>query len=896
MKPRKLKMRAFLAAFFVVVSSATVGFSSWVNEKNDIDANGSVSMDTKDRIVCYNETTNTYYTSIEKALSVGKENASSDVISVIPGVNPTISESCEISSEDTLVLPYSKSEGSDSLYKAVANGTMDSTAGYDSSTVSTQKTNVYKNCANITSIVTIASEKTLTNNGKLLIGGIQSGSGGGNIAGFVTTCAKMVLSQNAKIQNNGTFVNFGYVVGVDTKDTTEAHVINAAGSTTYGPFVVVEHRGGTAFSGLTSCDGSPFNRFYFPSFVNVLTRYEGATNDKGCASFTAIPDLYAGDQHNRCEVSIIGPDGLIDPQENFSFLSFFTFEDSDGNASLSDGTMPRNYLNSYGSFNVNSLALNRPVKLTTESCHFPISCYYDVQLNKAENGNLSVVSSEKQKIKILPGGSLIINESVSFSCPSLANYSAYSEDKYNSQTGEESDISGYACAVDYEKMGTDGILVVNGTLAVTELGGFVQTSGGGAALSFATSSTKVYEVSMTKTTMSIGNKVLEWAQFYNFTLSASGYVGVDSTTPSSMAASSYGSKDSYWLRDIYSLSLSVTEGTSEAGASASYEITATCLPNETLSTNVSYTWSCSKEGESVDGCLSSTTGQTVTLTTPANSTLEDINYTVTCTASFTKVDGTNGTVSVTSGNFVAKATEKTKDTFTITSDTSICSKAHIVSKAVDADGNDTTETYTVSYEIVDEMVPTQSNSGTNSKPLTSVSYKESEQTLATIDDNGVVTPQGIAGKVKVKATFKIGNEEIGVVELEKDIVLHTIDIYSAASMLAMYNINKTREIPAVSGNGDKKQDVLFTYDIQLTTEPDNKPEPETTSTEVIVVNGSIVVSTRDGYEYKNFRSGNIVYYGRVIRITSKINENQSATLIFTVFGCSIPIKFVRKAK
>ncbi len=899
MKHNRRLSKILLAGFGVIATTFTIGVGSYLTDNNTKGISIGISS-IADKVVCYNETTDIYYTSIEKALDTANSNkTTADVIYVIPGTNPTIAKDCTISKEDTLILPYLSVSESGVLYRAIADGTMESTMAYDSIATQNKLANVYSNCSNITSTVTVDKNIAITNNGTLLIGGIQNGTGGGNVAGFVTTCAKMALSSGAKIQNNGKFVNFGYVVGEDTKETADPHIINAAGSTTYAPFVVVEHRGGTAFSNLytdsvtkykvNGFTGSPFNRFYFPSFVNTLTKYEGS------ATFTGIPDLHTNtpNQSNRCEVSIIGEGGLIDPQDNFSVTSFFTFEANNGTSDLTNGAIPKNYLNFYGSFNVNSLSLTVVgLSITTTSCYFPISCYYDVQLNKSENGKEAKVASAEQSIKILPGARLVIGESVSFSCPGLVNYAKYDQSKYNSGTGEAADINGEDGPIAYEKMNSDGVLIVNGSLSVTEFGGFVSTntSDATATLTFEKKFVTAYEVSADK------------SSFYSFIMTSGGYVGSDSNMVSPMHVGYYVSSSKHWVTDIYEVSLSVKEGDtqSDPGEQGTFTITANCFPSPSLSSDdsITYSWSC-PDGAS----LSSATGQTITLTTPANDGVEDIEYTVTCEANFTKRDGTAGDVE-TSGTFVASKIQTdyeasiTADTYEIAYvDTDVYSEAKIM-PSLKRNGESVTD-YTVSYEIVDSKLPNQTKpTGTT----TDVEYKDAnDNMIAEINENGIVKPKGVAGTINVKAKFKSNNKTIAVAYLyrEKDIhgkniTVHTINAFEKVSS-SYADITKTRELVTVSYKGrynDKKLTyVLFVYDIQVV----SNSEIPTMNSSIEQAKGTLNdISTTSKYgKITNKNIADTTRYYHQITITSINNEDQSATLTFTVFGCSIKIQYSR---
>ena len=74
------------------------------------------------------------------------------------------------------------------------------------------------------------------------------------------------------------------------------------------------------------------------------------------------------------------------------------------------------------------------------------------------------------------------------------------------------------------------------------------------------------------------------------------------------------------------------------------------MPIENSSSDISYSWTCTSDAK-----FCSTTGTKVTLTIPSNpSYFSDKPYTVTCTVTFKKSDGTIGEVSNT-GTYIAKS-------------------------------------------------------------------------------------------------------------------------------------------------------------------------------------------------------------------------------------------------
>ena len=95
----------FILLFLIIASFLNVANSSFVVDGEAKQENITINEGSK--AVCYNARTGTKYTTIEKALSVAKDDtANNDTIYVIPGTNPTIKSDCEIARGDTLCLPY----------------------------------------------------------------------------------------------------------------------------------------------------------------------------------------------------------------------------------------------------------------------------------------------------------------------------------------------------------------------------------------------------------------------------------------------------------------------------------------------------------------------------------------------------------------------------------------------------------------------------------------------------------------------------------------------------------------------------------------------------------------------------------------------------------------------
>jgi len=454
--------------------------------------------------VCYNSSTKAYYTSIEKGLEKASRG---ETIYVIPGTNPTILKDCEIKSGVTLTLPHGVdlSTSYDSSTKKLTLVETESLEKYhdddddlpiynkdgEKTTINNSGNLAYETAKYEKLKVTIGDGVTLTNNGTLNIGGILSGGvGSGKYAGHTAYYhAKIYLEGSASIVSNGTLYCYGYIFG-DGKKKTE--VSFGSGSTTYAPFVVREHRGGTAFLGWneSSKTTTPFNRFFVASFINTDYSFPSGSVLYGMC------DLYASNQHNRTNIALIGnssTSGLIVLNEGSSFTGYL------------DKSTKVNCVNTYGGFVLNPLSMTLTlgealgisigdISLSTKGLLFPLSWYLNITLNKS--GADCTVDCTAQDLKILPGASLTINEGVTVKVSKLVIYDqeegvnewedangTYKSDDNSYSTGNKF-LYGQDTLNGTSVKDIPGKVTVNGSLEVTgSLGGTVYTDSPNASLS-----------------------------------------------------------------------------------------------------------------------------------------------------------------------------------------------------------------------------------------------------------------------------------------------------------------------------------------------------------------------------------------------------------------------------
>lgn len=391
----------------------------------------------------------TYYGTVESAL---KAASSGNTVYVLVGKNPLIRESCEIKSGVTLCLPL---DDSGTWAKTGSNG--GATGGKFNEQHAYGK-------GTLRASAVLANGLTLTNNGKLNIGGQVTGGAGGQNAGFtVTEYSQLTLGKNATLNSpTGSIECYGYIAEESTDNDSQVIMGNGSTSPTITlPFVVIEHRGGSNFSSLYSAGMpvSPFNRFLLPNVTSKLT-----INYK--SQLLGFADLCAGSQHNVTTIKLIGADNnfLINLSSGAKVVSKYATDTKVTNLQI------------LGSANINSLALKVKasfisVDVSTADVEFPISWYFKIQLSKFANGNNATVNSSSQALKILPGSELIIDEGVTVTLPKLI---AVQDTSWAEGTSFG--------ASTYEGNGTaspkpGGKLVVNGTLNVKQFNGIISTTG-----------------------------------------------------------------------------------------------------------------------------------------------------------------------------------------------------------------------------------------------------------------------------------------------------------------------------------------------------------------------------------------------------------------------------------
>lgn len=613
-------------------SITEMDFTAKSTDKNKVSVNVEVTFTPTDYTDVYNPTTVTqtitviavaqygseYYATVDGALQAANE-ANSGTVYVLPlgyeldtGIAKeakTIRKTTTINSGVTLALPYE----STTVY--------DKTNGKDTTLAFKTPSTCLKNN------VTLAT--SLTNNGVIQIGGLISGGNAQAPYSSATTekYAQLTLADGVTLTNKKT--GEGQSAGIqcygqiteENKGQSGGVICN--GGTIIAPFTVRDHRGGSTYYAITGAsytdllgslvnrltvtpDVTPFNKFYIPNITTFL-------KVENSGALYGYADLYANDQNNITTMNLIGN------------AKTFLIQLSSGSyaTAIFDKDTEITKLDIYGSAAMNSMSMNLDVTysslnaklaLSTTKALFPINWHFNVGLHKKGNANATVTFS--QSLKILPGGSLTIDEGVTANIANLAVFdTSFDDPGINAKTPYEevypatSSLNGTTIP--------SGKLIVNGTInASSSIGGLVETTNTGATLNASATSVDSKEIG------SFSGSGLDASVTYktfNLNLNVFLYVnGSVSSTPTNCEKGKYISKNGGWeFQEAIVISLNLDGGSISSSVNVPSDV-------ETGTTSVSINLpNPTKDGYSFQGW--SVTGGSLPSSKPNGSTTLTIN-------------------------------------------------------------------------------------------------------------------------------------------------------------------------------------------------------------------------------------------------------------------------------
>lgn len=392
------------------------------------------------------------YSSVEKALDVAQ---SGDIVTVLPPndsnypavtsadkLNVTIRKDCVVKPGVTLLIPtdsnsiISAESNLENYIKSMQEDDR-SIPGGDYERFATDNEERYLRVT-----LTLADNVTLKNYGNIIVSGYLSGGADkGCIGQTYSSYSRIVLGKNSKIiQKTDTTYDastanlycFGYIS--ESKNDNNS-LVDLANGSLYIPFIVNDYRGFQLSWSMTAIDGaldkgsSPFNQF-------ELRNIDSSTKISYNAKVFGIVNAYM-------EYSTYGI------KQNFSKILNLVGNSNDCVFQLSDSKFRNDpsYLmykynkdeciadiDFYGGFKFNNLEIvfeagafgfNVSVVLSTTKSYFPLSYRFNITLNKLKSQTNCNYDFSKQKIKILPGCIVRVNENCSIEADEIVVYDAF---------------------------------------------------------------------------------------------------------------------------------------------------------------------------------------------------------------------------------------------------------------------------------------------------------------------------------------------------------------------------------------------------------------------------------------------------------------------------------------
>lgn len=366
--------------------------------------------------------------------------------------NAFIASDLTIPSGVTLILPSGDSNGD----KYTTIGKLDDNAYNNAS--ERYYVDMDENMVNFK--LTILSNTHITVNGSILIQGLMGSStnGGQPYGGHTAGKHSQIINNGVLIFTNGANLDVrGYIKGT-------GNIILQNGAKYYGPFVVLDYRGGSYTKGCYEDKISPFSQYEMPNVQCSMRIYYGASVYGYC-------ELYANDAPHYTSTNMIGKDGIIRLGTN-GYLDR-TYDRNTQKTTLSiigEGC-------TLGSLSLTvKLGLITSTTVNMSTVYFPIPWTYNVVLG---DGNTATSLTAGYKYKLMTGASLTINSNATLNMTGSAiAYSSFD----NSGLTWGGDGKGYPSKA-------SAVVNVYGTLNVTgSFGGKITNSNTGATIIMASGS------------------------------------------------------------------------------------------------------------------------------------------------------------------------------------------------------------------------------------------------------------------------------------------------------------------------------------------------------------------------------------------------------------------------
>ncbi len=528
----KYKKTLFL---LLATTTISVGYSAWVIPEINGYTGNLAFTPSKKQIVCYVVDSNnktTYYTSIDKALTVASSNETADKIYVKPSIgtetNPlTIEKTHTIKKQDVLYLPYKEGEACDTILEWNAANK----ANYAKFAIDNKK-------AYLKSFISLKAD--LVNEGQIEIGGITSGGNGGYTLNS-NTCADFAMlsiEKNVTLHNRGKIICTGYVQGEGLIKNSKEGQNTSENPSMIIPFNVVEHRGGAVFSLMLDMNTftedykkfncTPFNRI-FTSNLLCKTKFYSDSVLKVRATMSA------NKQNNTSDILAIG--NTDNHMVHLVDGSSVTMQSDEKKVS---------HMLFNGSFSLNQMKLSLAGNnVSTEGVFYPISWHHSIELKPFENGEAAQVTLN-QDVKLLQGATVTIGQNVSVKANNLFLYGSGkfvdpglpmgNDGLYKPKYQDEND--------------NDAILTIEGNLDVGNISGPIRGSEGG-TITFKNNMENYSSIEIEnlkyKTIPLIDKKILTSIKYQNITDEIRGKIGVEDSLKLLGTAGTYKFQE-YWAK------------------------------------------------------------------------------------------------------------------------------------------------------------------------------------------------------------------------------------------------------------------------------------------------------------------------------------------------------------
>ena len=361
--------------------------------------------------------------------------------------NAFIASNLTIPSGVTLILPSGESNGDS--YKTI--GKLDGNA-YNNA-------NAQYYVDNDTNMINL--KLTIWGNvsvsGNILIQGVMgsSANSGQPYSGHTAGKHSQIINNGVLTFENGSNLDVrGYVKG-------NGNIVLNSGSVYYGPFVVMDYKGGTyTKDSYQSHNSSPFNQFEMPN-VQCDMRIKSGAQIKGYA------ELYTPKfkQFNYTQAMMIGTNGIIQLGDN-------SYIDRSYNRQTQKTTLKIVGSATLGSLTLTVKILISSVKVDMANVYFPIPWTYDVIIG---DGQTKTTISAPFKYKILPGATVTINSAATLNVEKTSASNSSGDLIVYSAWNDSNTLWPYP-----SNKGTAGILNLNGgTLNVKNFAGIIGATNNG---------------------------------------------------------------------------------------------------------------------------------------------------------------------------------------------------------------------------------------------------------------------------------------------------------------------------------------------------------------------------------------------------------------------------------